>query len=200
MRALTIKPSANEGPSVRELPEPSRRQGELLVEGLLVGVCGTDREIMAGTYGEAPPGDDYLILGHEALGRVREADAGSPFLPGDHVVGIVRRPDPKPCACCAAGEWDMCLTGDYTERGIRGAHGYAAERYTLEADFAIKVPGSLGSSLTMNPRALRYLRIRSSASLALPAVPWKSGSAKTTASEAGELLTSFRRRSRPAVR
>lgn len=149
MRALTVHPTSKLPPTVREVPEPRRLRGQLLVEGMLVGICGTDREIVAGNYGEAPPNDDYLVLGHESLGRVLEADDGAPFAAGDLVVGIVRRPDPVPCACCAAGEWDMCLNGQYTERGIRSSHGYASERYTLEADFAIAVPTGLGDAAVL---------------------------------------------------
>lgn len=150
MRALIVKPSAKVPPEVRDdVPEPTRLPGQLLVEGLLVGICGTDREIVAGTYGKAPLGDDYLILGHESLGRVLAADTGAAFAPGDLVVGVVRRPDPVPCVCCAAGEWDMCLNGKYTERGIYGAHGYASERYVLEPEFAVPVPVSLGNTAVL---------------------------------------------------
>ncbi len=38
------------------LEEPERRDNELLVEALAMGVCGTDREIVSGVYGSAPPG------------------------------------------------------------------------------------------------------------------------------------------------
>lgn len=150
MRALVVEPGTKTPPRVRsDLPEPHKESGQLLVESLLVGVCGTDREILAGHYGEAPAGSDYLILGHESLGRVLDADGVAGFTRGDLVVGIVRRPDPVPCVTCAAGEWDMCLNGRYSERGIRAAHGYASERYTLEHEFAIKVPSPLGTSAVL---------------------------------------------------
>ena len=87
-------------------------------------MCGTDKEIAAGEYGWAPPGRDRLVLGHESLGRVREAPAGSGFAAGDLVVGVVRRPDPVPCGACAHGQWDMCRNGRYTERGIKERDGY----------------------------------------------------------------------------
>jgi threonine dehydrogenase-like Zn-dependent dehydrogenase len=41
------------------------------------------------------------------------------------------------------GEWDMCRNGRYTERGIKQRHGYGAERYRLEPDFAVKVDSAL---------------------------------------------------------
>jgi threonine dehydrogenase-like Zn-dependent dehydrogenase len=110
-----------------------------------LGVCGTDREILAGHYGSAPPGRDRLVLGHESLGRVREAPSGSGLEVGDLVVGVVRRPDPEPCRCCAGGEFDMCRNGGYRERGIKELDGYGAELVTLEPDFAVRLDPSLGS-------------------------------------------------------
>ena len=109
----------------------------MLVETLAVGICGTDREIVDGEYGEAPAGDDHLVLGHESVGRVAEAPDGCGLGTGDLVVGIVRRPDPVPCANCAVDEWDMCRNGRYTERGIKGRHGYASERYRIHPEFAV---------------------------------------------------------------
>jgi threonine dehydrogenase-like Zn-dependent dehydrogenase len=111
---------------------------------LAVGVCGTDIEIISGAYGWPPPGRERLVLGHESLGRVLEAPAGAPVAAGDLVVGIVRRPDPVPCANCAVGEWDFCHNGQYTERGIKQRDGYCSERYRIEPDFVVKIDPSLG--------------------------------------------------------
>lgn len=143
MRALTVVPLNRGSLEVREFPEPTPGAGELLVDGVALGVCGTDREIADGDYGWAPPGQERLILGHESLGRVREAPDGSGFGPGDLVVGVVRRPDPVPCGACAHGEFDMCRNGRYTERGIKELHGYGAQRWTVEADYAVRLPAEL---------------------------------------------------------
>src|SRR5688500_3392336 len=120
MRAITVIPGEPGSAELSEVPDPRPSAGDLVVETLDLGVCGTDREIVSGEHGEAPTGGDRLVLGHELLGRVRGAPSGSGFEPGDLVAGIVRRPDPEPCACCARGEWDMCRNGRYTERGIKG--------------------------------------------------------------------------------
>jgi len=137
MRAMTVIPGQPDSAELTDLPDPEPRDGELLVEPLYLGVCGTDREILEGAHGEPPPGHERLVLGHELLGRVRDS--------GELVAGIVRRPDPVPCACCAQGEWDMCRNGQYTERGIKALDGYGAELVTLEEDFAIPVPAELGT-------------------------------------------------------
>jgi threonine dehydrogenase-like Zn-dependent dehydrogenase len=143
MRAMTVIPGQADSAGLTELPEPEPKEGELLVEPVLLGVCGTDREILDGAHGEAPPGHERLVLGHELLGRVREDGGGLDA--GQLVAGIVRRPDPVPCACCAGGEWDMCRNGEYTERGIKGLDGYGAELVTIEQDFAIPIPDALGN-------------------------------------------------------
>jgi threonine dehydrogenase-like Zn-dependent dehydrogenase len=144
MQAITVIPGDPDSAGLTDVDEPRPGPGELLVEALRLGVCGTDREIVDGVHGSAPPGEERLILGHELLGRVRAAPGGSGFERGDLVSGIVRRPDPEPCACCARGEWDMCRNGRYTERGIKGRHGYGAELVALERDFAIPVAPELG--------------------------------------------------------
>ena len=143
VRALTVIPLQAGSAAVTDMPEPEPGPGELLVDGIALGVCGTDREIAAGEYGWAPPGSERLVLGHESLGRVREAPAGSGFEPGDLVVGVVRRPDPEPCPACAHGEFDFCRNGRYTERGIKQLHGYGSERWTVEAEYAVKLDPEL---------------------------------------------------------
>jgi threonine dehydrogenase-like Zn-dependent dehydrogenase len=139
MRALTTIPRKAGTLAVSDVPEPTLHEGDLLVDGVAVGVCGTDREIVSGEYGWAPPHSERLVLGHESLGRVREAPEGSDFAPGDLVVGVVRRPDPEPCGACAHGEFDMCRNGRYTERGIKQIDGYASEQWTTEAEYAVKL-------------------------------------------------------------
>ncbi len=144
MRAVTAVPGERGSAGVQQVPEPSGADGALLVRGRLMGVCGTDREIADGEYGEAPPGESELIIGHEGLGEVLEAPAGSGFRAGDLVVGIVRRPDPVPCPACAAGEWDMCRNDRFTERGIVRRHGYGSEQWRVEPEFALRIPSQLG--------------------------------------------------------
>ncbi|MFJ4980232.1 glucose 1-dehydrogenase [Streptomyces coeruleorubidus] len=139
MRALTVRPGAKDSLEVRDVPDPAPAAGELLVEGLAVGVCGTDKEIARGEYGWAPPGRKWLVLGHESLGRVRQAPPSGGFSAGDLVAGVVRRPDPEPCGACARGEFDMCRNGRYTERGIKEIDGYGAQAWCVEADYAVKL-------------------------------------------------------------
>jgi threonine dehydrogenase-like Zn-dependent dehydrogenase len=144
MRVLSVRPGEPGTACLDEAAEPPPGDGALLVRAKRVGICGTDAEIVAGKYGTAPHGAERLIIGHESLGEIIEAPPGCELAEGDLIAGIVRRPDPVPCANCAVGEWDMCRNGLYTERGIKARHGYAAERFRLEPEFAVKVDPTLG--------------------------------------------------------
>jgi threonine dehydrogenase-like Zn-dependent dehydrogenase len=144
MKAITVEPKKPGTARYEDFPEPDVHAGSVLVEAVAVGVCGTDVEIVEGKYGWAPPGKTRLVLGHESLGRVIDPGPNSSLKKGDLVVGIVRRPDPVPCANCAVGEWDMCRNGQYTERGIKEIHGFMSERWRIEPEYAMKVDPSLG--------------------------------------------------------
>ena len=146
MRALTVAPGIANSARLDDVAEPPRADGAVLVRTLALGVCGTDREIVSGQYGWAPPGAKRLIIGHESYGEVLDAPAGCGFAAGDRVVGIVRRPDPVPCPACAAGEWDMCRNGRYTERGIKERNGYGADFFRIEPEFLVKVDKALGEA------------------------------------------------------
>jgi len=155
MRALTVSPGHSGSLRVTEVPDPSPGPHELLVDGLALGICGTDKEIARGEYGWAPPGRDRLVLGHESLGRVAQAPGGSRFSPGDLVVGVVRRPDPVPCGACGAGEFDMCRNGRYTERGIKEIDGYGSERWTVDERYAIPLDKRLADvGVLMEPTSV----------------------------------------------
>ncbi len=144
MRAITVVPGRKGSARLDDVPEPPESAGSVLVQGLALGICGTDMEITGGAYGWAPPGSERLVLGHESLGRVVQAPPSSGLDQGDLVVGIVRRPDPVPCENCAVDEWDMCRNGRYTERGIKELDGFGSERWRIEPEFAVKVDPGLG--------------------------------------------------------
>jgi len=129
----------------RRLEEP-RLEGddEVLFRVHEVGVCGTDRELAAFRLGYPPAGESFLVLGHEALGRVEQTGAAVRSLRrGDWVVPMIRRACSPPCACCARGRRDLCLSGRAPERGIFGRHGYFAEWAVDRAEDLIPVPAGL---------------------------------------------------------
>ncbi|MBU8814483.1 glucose 1-dehydrogenase [Mycolicibacterium goodii] len=155
MQALTVQPGKAGTLAVGEVEEPDPGPGELLVDGLAIGVCGTDKEIVAGQYGWPPPGRESMVIGHESLGRVAVAPPNSAFSPGDLVVGVVRRPDPVPCRACAHGEFDMCRNGRYIERGIKEIDGYGSQRWSVETDYAVSLDEALAEvGMLMEPATI----------------------------------------------
>jgi len=145
MKAVTVSPAAR-SITVREHPEPELRSPiDVLMRTLDVGICGTDHEISAFKYGVPPAGDDYLVIGHEAFGRVIEVgSAVTRIKAGDFVVPMVRRPCPhESCIPCRAGRQDFCATGDFRERGIKGMHGYMTEQVVDHERYFVTVPSSL---------------------------------------------------------
>ncbi len=144
MRAIVVHPP-KPGAELSDVPAPPVGPGEVGVQVLECGVCGTDHDIVGGKYGRPPAGSPYLILGHENLGRVRSVGPGViGFAPGDLVVATVRRGCGR-CRFCRTNRSDFCETGLFTERGIGGAHGYMAEEYVDVPEYLIRIPPLLAS-------------------------------------------------------
>lgn len=129
MRAIAVFPSTREVKLIDIEPPRINAPVEAKIRILDVGVCGTDREICTFEYGTPPLRFDFLILGHESLGEVVEVGAAvSGLVPGDIVVTSVRRPCVHEyCPACTSARADFCYTGDFTERGIKQAHGFMTE-------------------------------------------------------------------------
>jgi threonine dehydrogenase-like Zn-dependent dehydrogenase len=155
MKAIAVTPGKQNSIHLREVPMPVMGPDQVLVRTLRVGLCGTDGEINHGDYGTPPKGDDYLILGHENFGMVEEvAPEVHGFKPGDFVVATVRRPC-YACYNCDRGENDMCTSGDYTERGIKGRHGFMSDFYVEAPHYLIKVPPHLeGVGVLLEPMSV----------------------------------------------
>jgi glucose 1-dehydrogenase len=146
VKALAVTPGQAHSLRLVDVPMPSLADVPggrgVLVRVLRVGVDGTDKEIDAAEYGQAPPGDDYLITGHEGFGVVEAVGpAVHELAPGDFVVATVRRPGSS--LYDRIGTSDMTTDDVYFERGINLRHGYLAEFYVDDAEFIVKVPGGL---------------------------------------------------------
>jgi threonine dehydrogenase-like Zn-dependent dehydrogenase len=146
MKAVAVHPGEPNTMHLREAPRPAASDVPdgrgVLVKVLRVGVDGTDKEINAAEYGAAPPGFDYLIVGHESFGRVVEVGANVTELAvGDYVVATVRRPGSS--IYDRIGTYDMTTDDMYYERGINLRHGYLAEYYVDEPEYVVKVPPGL---------------------------------------------------------
>jgi glucose 1-dehydrogenase len=166
MKAVAVFPSERRVDLVEHEEPRIQRPTDVKLRILDVGVCGTDREICAFEYGTPPTGSDRLVIGHESLGEVVEVgSAVSRLRPGDLVVTMVRRPCPhETCVACRSGRQDFCYTGDFTERGIKGRHGFMTELVVDDEQYMNPVPralrdyGVLVEPLTIAEKALAQVR------------------------------------------
>src|SRR4026208_1757936 len=146
MKALAVFPGQPNSLHLAELAKPSVADVPggrgVLVKVLRVGVDGTDKEINAAEYGAAPPGFDFLVIGHEGFGQVEAVGPNvTEVKPGDYVVATVRRPGNS--IYDLIGTNDMTTDDSYFERGINLRHGFMSEYYVDDADFIVKVPQGL---------------------------------------------------------
>ncbi len=146
MKAIAVRPGTPHSVHEREIPAPSLDKipnGKgILVKVLKVGVDATDREINDALYGNPPPGDDYLVLGHESFGIVQAVGPNVRNIkPGDYVTATVRRPGGS--IYDLIGTYDMTSEETYYERGINLLHGYLTEYFVDHEDYIVRVPKGL---------------------------------------------------------
>src|SRR5205809_5234156 len=145
MEAIAVTPQKRKVEIINQSEPTILSPTDVKLRMLEAGVCGTDKEICAFEYGTPPAGSDYLVIGHESLGEVIEVGPAVSFVKvGDLVVPTVRRPcSHSECHPCRAGYPDFCITGDYTERGIKGAHGFMTEEVVDHERYMHLVPPEL---------------------------------------------------------
>src|SRR5436853_4504889 len=147
MKAIAVHPGTPNSIHLREIDEPHVTDipdgRGVKVKVLRVGVDGTDKEINAAEYGAPPPGDDFLVTGHESFGRVVEVGPNVPrtISPGTYVVASVRRPGSSIYG--KIGLQDFTTDDVYYERGINLLHGYLTEYYVEDHRYVFPLPASL---------------------------------------------------------
>ena len=146
MKAVAVTPGKPNSVHLAELPKPNVDDipggRGVLVRVLKVGVDATDREINEAKYGAAPPGYDFLVLGHESFGVVEAVGSAVKHVkPGDYVTATVRRPGGS--IYDQIGTSDMTSDEVYFERGINLLHGFLTEYYVDDAEFIVRMPVGL---------------------------------------------------------
>ena len=146
MKAIAVYPGKAGSVHLEDIPKPRLDDvpggAGVLVRVLKVGIDATDKEINEAKYGMAPPGYDFLVLGHESFGVVEEVGPNVTHVkPGDYVAATVRRPGTS--IYDQIGTSDMTSEEVYFERGINLLHGFLTEHYVDDAEFIVKVPVGL---------------------------------------------------------
>ena len=146
MNAVAAKPGTPNSVHLRDIDPPRLKdvadgQG-VLVKTLKIGVDATDREINDALYGNAPDGDDFLVIGHESFGIVEEVGQNVRNIKvGDFVCATVRRDGHS--FYDQVGMNDMTTEETYYERGINLRHGFLTEKFVDESRFIVRVPTGL---------------------------------------------------------
>jgi threonine dehydrogenase-like Zn-dependent dehydrogenase len=154
MKAVAVLPGKPNSVHLRDIPAPRLHdqphphvcpvpEGRgVLVKVLQVGVDATDREINEALYGNAPPGGEHLVIGHESFGQVLEVgDQVNEVRPGDYVTCTVRRPGSS--LFDKIGRNDITSEEVYYERGINLCHGFLTESFVDDAEYMVRVPQNL---------------------------------------------------------
>ena len=146
MKAIAIIPGTPGSVHLRDIPRPSLDDVPggrgTRVRLIRAGLCGTDADLAAGVYGRAPEGDDFLVLGHELLGRVVEVGPGVEGVSlGGLVVVTIRRPGGS--AYDRIGRPDLSTDSTFVETGISAAHGLMAEEVVADDRYLVPVPDEL---------------------------------------------------------
>jgi threonine dehydrogenase-like Zn-dependent dehydrogenase len=146
MKAVAVRPGKPNSVHLRDIAKPFVNDVPddrgVLVKVLKIGVDATDREINDALYGNPPPGDDYLVLGHESFGIVEQVgNKVRGVKPGDYVTATVRRPGQS--IYDKIGTYDMTSDETYFERGINLLHGYLTEHFVDDEEYIVRVPSGL---------------------------------------------------------
>jgi L-iditol 2-dehydrogenase len=117
-----------------EVPDPVLGPGDVVVQVVAAGICGTDRHLTAGEFPCTPP----VTLGHEFCGRIVHSD--DPALPvGTHVTC-----DPNiacgTCPACRVGRVNLCHR--LSAIGVHRDGGFA-DRVVIPAHRAFALPDGL---------------------------------------------------------
>lgn len=146
MKAVAVTPGKPNSVHLQEIARPLLsdipNDKGVLVKTLKVGVDATDREINDALYGNAPPGDHHLVIGHECFGIVEQVGkAVNRVKPGDYVTATVRRPGGS--IYDLIGTNDMTSEETYYERGINLRHGFLTESFVDDEEYIVRVPEGL---------------------------------------------------------
>ena len=76
MKAVAVFPGPQEVKIIEQQAPRITQPDQVELRMLDVGICGTDKEICSFEYGTPPPGDDFLVIGHEALAEIVKVEIG----------------------------------------------------------------------------------------------------------------------------
>jgi len=134
---------------IRDVPKPAPEDNEVLCRVRAIAICGTDAEIIEGTFKGRWPKAYPFIPGHEWSGEVIEAGKIAcefGYSPGTRVAGTSYSGCGY-CRMCRIGRYNLCLNYGREETGHRQYGHYTQGAYaeyvihTIKAVF--KIPDAM---------------------------------------------------------
>jgi threonine dehydrogenase-like Zn-dependent dehydrogenase len=144
--------------AVEERPEPQPKPGEVVVEVIATGICGSDFHGYSGENGRRHPGQ---VMGHETVGRIDELGPGVSDLARGQLVTINPVMACGTCAACRDGQQQWC-----SRRVVLGVApeipAAFADRVAAPAQNVVVLPESMPAELgaLVEPLAVGYHAVR----------------------------------------
>ncbi|MFW5986355.1 MAG: zinc-dependent alcohol dehydrogenase [Halanaerobiales bacterium] len=130
MKALVY--NAPEEMKLKNVAEPTRGEGEVLIKIKACGICGSDIEGYLGKSGRRTP---PMVMGHEFSGRVVEVDKSSKFSTGDKVT-VYPKLYCGECEYCQRGLTNICPQADFL--GVLDRDGAMQEYLSVPEEYVVK--------------------------------------------------------------
>jgi 2-desacetyl-2-hydroxyethyl bacteriochlorophyllide A dehydrogenase len=130
---------------VDDLEVDDPREGEVLLELVAAGVCGSDLALRDGRFPFPTP----AVLGHEATGRVVALGPGTAGPPPGTRVTLWMRPPCRACRACMRGEAGLCeRSGFMSAKGtlLDGRTGFSRASQPVHRGFGV---GAFSSRVVM---------------------------------------------------
>jgi threonine dehydrogenase-like Zn-dependent dehydrogenase len=123
---------------IQEMPSPSPREGEVLLQVSAAGICGSDIHGFLGHSERRQPG---LVMGHETVARIAEAHPTVTGWRESERVCFNPLVSCRSCPACLEGRQNVCP--DWRIFGMDRLHGTYAEYVSVPACQLFSLPESL---------------------------------------------------------
>src|SRR5688572_24953657 len=156
MRALVLRDFYDI--AVEERPDPVAGPGQVVVEVIATGICGSDFHGYSGENGRRHPGQ---IMGHETVGRIRELGTDVVELRVGQLVTVNPVMSCHACPACLSGQEQWC-----SRRVVLGVApeipAAFADRFVVPAGNVVPLPDEMPEELgaLVEPLAVGYHAVR----------------------------------------
>lgn len=144
--------------AVEERPDPQAGPGQVVVDVIATGICGSDFHGYSGENGRRHPGQ---VMGHETVGRIDELGPGTAELAVGQLVTVNPVMSCHECPACLSGQEHWC-----SRRVVLGVApeipAAFADRVVVPASNIVPLPENMPEELgaLVEPMAVGYHAVR----------------------------------------